>query len=84
MVEKIKGISIIKQREYIIAENSAHDELIKNGFIPQGADAGFKTVCVMRFEHPEFYNHPVKCGKREIYHFNNWQEALEELVIKQQ
>lgn len=71
-------------RERIIAENKAYDELVKNGFTPQGADVGFKTVCVMKFEHPEFHDNPVKCGKREIYHFKNWQEALEELVNKHQ
>lgn len=80
MVEKIEGISTLKQREYVIAENKAHDELIKNGFTPQGADVGFKTVCVMKFEHPEFYDNPVKCGKREIFHFKNWQEAVEKLI----
>lgn len=84
MVEKIEGMSTFKQREYIVAENNAHDELIKNGYTPQGIDADFKTVCVMKFEHPEFWNHPVKCGKREIFHFKNWQEALEELVNKRQ
>ena len=62
-------------RGYIKAENRAYDNLVRKGYTPQGADAGFKTVCVMKFEHPEFYNHPVKCGKREIYHFKNWQEA---------
>ena len=38
----------------------------------------------MKVEHPEFWEHPIKCGKREFYHFKNWQEALEELVIKSQ
>ena len=84
MVERIEGISTFKQREYIIAENNAYDELRSNGYIPQGRDKGFKTVCVMKVEHPEFWEHPIKCGKREFYHFKNWQEALEELVIKSQ
>ena len=29
----------------------------------------------MKFEHPEFWQNPVKRGKREIFHFKNWQEA---------
>ena len=62
-------------REYIIAENQAYDNLVKKGYTPQGADKDFKTVCVMKFEHPEFYGNPLKCGKREIFHFKNWQEA---------
>ena len=35
----------------------------------------FKSVCVMKFEHPEFWQNPVKRGKREVFHFKNWQEA---------
>lgn len=67
-------------REYIIAENQAHNNLVKKGYTPQGADKGFKTVCVMKFEHPEFYNNPVMCGKCEVYHFKNWQEADAKLM----
>ena len=84
MVEKIKGVSTFKQKEYIVAENNAYDELVKNGFTPQGTDAGFKTVCVFKFEHPEFRDNPAKRGECEVFHFKNWQEALEELVIKRQ
>ena len=75
MVERIEGISIFKQREYIFAENKAYDNLVKKGYTPQGIDKDFKSVCVMRFEHPEFWQNPVKRGKREIFHFKNWQEA---------
>ena len=80
MVEKIKGISTFKQKEYVLAEINAYDELMANGYIPQGADEGFKTVCVMKVEHPEFWNHPIKCGKCEFLHFKNWQEAVEKLI----
>lgn len=66
-------------RNYIEAENSAYKILVKNGFSPQGADPGFKTVCVFRFEHPEFIDNPVKRGEYEVYHFKNWQEAKEKL-----
>lgn len=67
-------------REYIKAENKAHKNLIKKGYTPQGADNGFKTVCVMKFEHPEFWNHPIKRGKSEVFHFKNWQEADAKLI----
>ncbi len=80
MVKKIEGVAVNKQREYINAENKAYDDLIKSGYTPQGADEGFKTVCVMKFEHPEFYNNPVKRGKCDVYHFKNWQEAAETLI----
>lgn len=79
MIERIEGISTFTQREYIIAENNAYDELVKNGFTPQGADAGFETVCVFKFEYPEFRDNPAKRGKCEIFHFKNWQEAKEKL-----
>lgn len=82
MIEKIEGVSVIKQREYIIAESNAHDELVKNGYTPQGADKGFKSVCVMKFEHPEFCYNPVRCGKCEVFHFKNWQEAAFVLLNK--
>lgn len=62
-------------RGYIKRENNAYDNLVSKGYTPQGADEGFKSVCVMKFEHPEFYGNPVKCGKCEVYHFKNWQEA---------
>ena len=66
-------------REYIKAENEAYEKLRENGYTPQGADKDFKTVCVFKFEHPEFWEHPVKRGKQEVFHFKNWQEAAEKL-----
>lgn len=67
-------------REFIIAENQAYDNLIKKGYTPQGINQDFKTVCVMKFEHPEFWYNPVKRGKREVFHFKNWQEADTKLM----
>lgn len=67
-------------REYIKEENKAYKNLIKKGYTPQGTDNGFKTVCVMKFEHPEFWNHPIKRGKCEVFHFKNWQEADTKLI----
>lgn len=81
MVKRIDYVAVNKQREYISAENKAYDELIKNGYTPQGAGEEFKTVCVMKFEHPEFWENPVKREKCEVYHFKNWQEAAETLVL---
>lgn len=80
MVERLDDISVYKQREYINSENKAYDDLVKSGYTPQGADKGFKTVCVMKFEHPEFWENPVKRGKCEVFHFRNWQEAAEILI----
>lgn len=80
MVERIEDVPVNKQRGYLEAENKAYDDLIKRGYRPQGADVGFKTVCVMKFEHPEFCENPVKRGKCEVFHFKNWQEANEKLT----
>ena len=51
------------EREYIKAENEAHENLIEKGYTPQGADNHLKTVCVMKFEYPNSWNHPIKRGK---------------------
>ena len=79
MVERKSEISLIKDREYLGAENDAYNALVAKGYTPQGADAGFKTVCVMKFEHPEYAGNPAKEGKCEVYHFKNWQEASAQL-----
>lgn len=76
MVERKSEISIVKDREFLSAENNAYAALVAKGYTPQGADIGFKTVCVMKFEHPEYVENPAKRGKCEVYHFINWQEAL--------
>lgn len=75
MIERIKGVSTFKQKKYIKAENEAYDYLVSKGYTPQGVDTDFKTVCVMKFEHPEFLGNFIKRGKCEIFHFRNWQEA---------
>lgn len=75
MVERKSGMSLIKDRKYLSAENNAYDALVAKGYTPQGADTGFKMVCVMKFEYPEYYANPAKQGKCEVYHFKNWQEA---------
>lgn len=62
-------------RDYIKAENKAYDNLVEKGYTPQGVDRNLKTVCVMKFEHPEYSEHPVKRGKCEVLKFKNWQEA---------
>lgn len=77
MIKRIEGICILQQRDYIEAENKAHDNLVANGYLPQGRDNNFKTVCVMKIENEHRNNE-----KRDIWHFANWQEA-EESLIKQ-
>lgn len=67
-------------REHVIAENKAYENLIQKGYTPQGADKNLKTVCVMKFEHPEYWNHPIKRGDYEVFHFKNWQEADAKLI----
>ena len=79
MVEREKALSIVKDREFLLAENAAYDALVAKGYSPQGADPGFKTVCVMRFEHPEYVENPARRGKCKVYHFKNWQDALAQL-----
>ena len=80
MVKKIESVSVNKQKEYINTENKAYIDLIRNGYTPQGADEGFKTVCLMKFEHPEFWENPIKRGKCDVFHFENWQEAAKVLI----
>lgn len=69
MIERKNGISLIKEREYLSTENDDYDALIARGYTSQGADKGFKTVCVMKFEHPECVGNPAKQGKCEVFHF---------------
>ena len=35
MIERIEGIAVNQQREFLEAENKAHDELVKAGFCPK-------------------------------------------------
>lgn len=82
-LSKLNHEEFIKHhKEYMKAENAAYAKLVKNGYTPQGADENFKTVCVFKYEHPEFCDNPVKCGKREAFHFKNWQEAVNVLLNK--
>lgn len=79
MIERKSEISIVKDRKYLSAENDAYKALVTKGYTPQGADEGFKTVCIVKFEHPEYAENPAKQGKCEVYHFESWQEALAQL-----
>lgn len=78
-INKIEGVSVLKQKEYVKAENKAHDYLIECRFLPQGITADFKKVCVFEYEHPEYMNNPNKCGKFTVHYFDDWQEAVEKL-----
>ena len=73
-IDMLEGIATIYQREYIEAENKSYDDLVKSGFKPQGRTKDFKKVVVFRIEN-EHMNNEVK----EVFHFNNWQEARNKL-----
>ena len=65
------------KREYIKAENQAYDELVNNGFRPQGRTRDFKEVVVFKIENEHKNNE-----HREVFHFNDWQEAKNELIAE--
>ncbi|MBU5332067.1 hypothetical protein KQI61_07635 [Anaerocolumna aminovalerica] len=75
MIKRIEGLSTLHQRDYIEAENNAHDQLISNGYLPQGMTKDFKKVVVFKIENQHTNNE-----KREIFYFQNWQEAAETLI----
>ena len=74
MIKRIEGISTLQQRDYIEAENKAHDQLLINGYLPQGMTKDFKKVVVFKIENEHRSNE-----KRDIFYFQNWQEAKETL-----
>lgn len=74
MIKRIEGLSTLHQRDYIEAENKAHDQLVSYGYIPQGRTKDFKNVVVFKIENQHTSNE-----KREIFYFQNWQEAEETL-----
>lgn len=75
MIKRNKEIPTIKQREYLKAENNAYDELVKHGYLPQGCTKDFKKVVVFKIENEHRNNE-----KRDIFYFENWQEAAETLI----
>ncbi|MCD2348121.1 hypothetical protein [Clostridium guangxiense] len=74
MIKKVEGISVFKQKEYIRAEHEAHEILVKNGYLPQGMTKDFKKVIVFKIQNEHRNNE-----KKEVFYFNNWQEAMESL-----
>lgn len=76
MIKRKKGISIFKDREYIEAESNAYKKLVEHGYIPQGMTNDFKKVVIFKIENENRNNE-----KKEIFYFNNWQEATEELCM---
>lgn len=70
MIIRKKGISIFKDKEYVKAENNAYNELVKYGYYPQGATKDFKKVIVFKIKNKNKNNE-----EKEIYYFNNYQEA---------
>lgn len=74
MIKKIEGIAVNQQREYLEAENKAHNKLVKTGFLPQGYDFKKKKYVVFKRENEHKSNEYT-----EVYYFDSWQEAKEKL-----
>ena len=77
MIKKIKGISTFKQKDYVKAEVNAYDELVKAGYKPT-YDMKIRKAVIFMIENENRNNE-----KQKIFYFENYQEALDELVIKQ-
>ena len=78
MVEKIKGISILEQKEYVKAELKAHDKLEKAGYKLSGIDTKTGKYPILKEENPN-----TNKEKRTWYYFDSWQEAVEILLKKE-
>ena len=74
-IQRNKGIPTQLQRAYIIAENEAYDALVKQGYSPQGYDLETKKHVVCKVENEHGNNEA-----RELYYFEDWQEAKENLL----
>lgn len=70
MIIRKKGTSVLEDKEYIKAENNAYNELVKYGYYPQGVTKDFKKVIVFKIKNKNKNNE-----EKEIYYFNNYQEA---------
>lgn len=70
MIIRKKGTSVLEDKEYIKAENNAYNELVKYGYCPQGVTKDFKKVIVFKIK-----NKNKNDEEKEIYYFNNYQEA---------
>ena len=70
MIIRKKGTSVLEDKEYIKAENNAYNELVKCGYYPQGVTKDFKKVIVFKIKNKNKNNE-----EKEIYYFNNYQEA---------
>lgn len=76
MIERIEGMSVAEQREYLEAENKAYDTLLEAGYLPYGNEkTKWRTISV--FE-------KVKPGERSNYigEYKNFQEAADRLVTR--
>lgn len=74
MVERIKGVCVAEQREYLEAENKAYDMLIEAGYLPYGNEkTKWRTVSVFK---------KVESWERSNYigEFKNFQDAANRLV----
>lgn len=74
MIERIEGMSVAKQREYLEAENKAYDTLMEVGYLPYGNErTNWKTISVFKKVEP--------WGKSNyIGEYKNFQDAAEQLI----
>lgn len=74
MIEKIEGVCVAEQREYLEAENKAYDTLTEAGYLPYGNEkTKWRTISVFK---------KVEPWERSNYigEFKNFQEAAEQLI----
>jgi len=73
MIEKVEGLSVLKQRDYITAEIEACDILRNNGYIASGSTTKLGEA-VDIFKPISTYNNEF------IGEYKNFQEAKEALI----
>lgn len=77
MVERIENVSVFEQKQWIEAENKAHDRLVEAGYLPQGYD--FKKKCNVVFKRE---NEHKSNEHTDVMYFKEWQEAADFLLDK--
>lgn len=74
MIKRKGDIPLNEDREYLTAENNAHAKLVEHGYTPQGRTKNFKKVVVFKIVNEHRENE-----KKDVFYFDNWQEAMETL-----
>lgn len=75
MIDRIEGLSVLKQRDYIKAENEACETLRSNGFIASGSSSKLGEAVVVFKKKNEYEND-------YLGEYKNFQEAKEQLIEK--